>query len=99
MLRCTPQARELLVAATEVARLREAPVCGRLDVAVAALLLRHREGTTGPASQMDTSAPALPMEAALESLINAVGQGQELTAQQLIDDVAHDPVAQTVLHG
>lgn len=99
MLRFTTQARELLVVATEVARLREAPACGRLDVAVAALLLRHREGTTGRASQMDASAPALPMEAALESLINAVGPGQELTLQQLIDDVAHDPVAQAVLHG
>ena len=98
MLRFTTQARELLVAATEVARLRGAPACGRLDVAVAALLLRHREGTTGRVSQLDAAAPALPMEAALEALINAVGPGDELTVQQLIDDLAHDPVAQAVLH-
>lgn len=99
MLRFSAQARELLVAATEVARLREVPTCGRLDVAVAALLLRYRDPTSGHASRTDASMPALSMDEALQELINAVGPGQELTAQQLIDDLAHDPAAQAVLHG
>ena len=43
--------------------------------------------------------PALSMDEALHELINAVGPGQELTAQQLIDDLAHDPAARAVLHG
>lgn len=98
MLRFSAQARELLVAAAEVARLREAPTCGRLDVAVAALILRHRDRTTGHAPQADPSAGALPMDAALERLIDAVGPDEELTVQQLLDDVAHDPTAQAVLH-
>lgn len=98
MLRFSAQARELLVAATEVARLREAPTCGRLDVAIAALILRHRDRTTGRAPQTDASAKALPMDAALERVINAVGPDQELTVQELLDDVAHDPAAQAVLH-
>ncbi|SCK58352.1 hypothetical protein YW7DRAFT_05540 [Streptomyces sp. AmelKG-E11A] len=80
MREMSQDARELLVLAGEVARIRNAPDCTSRDLAIAVILCRLIAAERDPESALPSLSPEmLPLGASLERIMTEVSEGVEFS--------------------